>query len=100
LDSECIERVWYQGAMSTAGEWIALRNALESLRHSVGEEIRAYPAPIPACDAQFNRLLELRRLLPDEIERVAAASVGAAASVEAFLRESPCAAEVKAALKL
>ena len=86
--------------MSTAAEWSALRAALDSLRQSVGEEIRAYPAPITACDAQFNRLLELRRMLPEEIERASAAGDDAGASLEAFLRDSPCATEVKAALKL
>ncbi len=90
----------YEAAMSTAAEWSALRAALESLRQSVAEEIHAYPAPIPGCDAQFNRLLELRRLLPEEIERASAAGDGAGTSLEAFLRDSPCAAEVKAALKL
>ena len=83
--------------MSTAAEWSALRAALESLRQSVGEEISAYPFPIPACDAQFNRLLELRRLLPDELARVDAVSQDAGASVAAFVRTSPCSAEITAA---
>lgn len=85
--------------MSTRAEWSALRAALESLRQSVGEEISAYPPPITACDAQFNRLLELRRLLPEEIERANAAA-GGEADVKAFLRDSPCASEIMAALKL
>ena len=74
--------------------------ALDSLRQSVGEEIHAYPVPIPACDVQFNRLLELRRLLPGEIERVTAAGGGSTANVETFLHDSPCATEIRAALKL
>jgi hypothetical protein len=86
--------------MSTAAEWSALRAALEALRQSVGEEISSYPAPITACDAQFNRLLELRRMLPEEIERAKAAGSNGQASIDAFLRSSPCAIEVKAALKL
>ena len=31
-----------------------IKDRLESERHRVNEEIRNYPAPIPACDAQFN----------------------------------------------
>jgi hypothetical protein len=61
------------------------------------EEIRAYPFPIPACDAQFNRLLELRRLLPEELARLDAASRDAGASIEAFVCASPCSAEIAAA---
>ena len=60
------------------------------------EEIRAYPAPIPACDAQFNHLLELRRLLPGELARLEAAACDPAASVEAFVCASPCRAELSA----
>jgi len=58
-------------SLSTELEWAALRRQLECLIQEVGEEIRAYPAPIPACDVQFNRLLELRRLLPAELAQLA-----------------------------
>jgi len=37
---------------------------------SVEEEIRHYPAPIPACDAQFNYLLEQRSQIPQLIARL------------------------------
>lgn len=53
--------------MSTEWDWDTLRRRLQSLMHEVDEEIRSYPAPIPACDSQFNHLLELRRLLPQEL---------------------------------
>ena len=95
-----LSRACYDSTMSTAAEWSALRAALESLRQSVGEEISSYPSPITACDAQFNRLLELRRMLPEEIERANAAGDNAGASLEAFLRDSPCATEVQATLEL
>lgn len=36
----------------------------------VRDEIRNYPGPIPACDAQFNHLLEEREALTSEIGRV------------------------------
>jgi hypothetical protein len=81
---------------STAQEWAALRRQLERLMREVGEEIRAYPAPIPACDAQFNRLLELRRLLPDELARLEAAAGRPGGSVAAFVGASTCRAELEA----
>ena len=47
----------------------ALREALAKL----DAEIRAYPTPIPRCDAQFNHLMEererLRRLLEERAAR-------------------------------
>jgi hypothetical protein len=76
--------------------WADLRATLEGLQQTVVEEIRAYPFPIPVCDAQFNRLLELRRLLPDELVRLDAVSRNAGASVEAFVQSSPCRAEIAA----
>ena len=36
----------------------------------VREEIRAYPAPIPACDAQYNFLLEEREAITSELHRL------------------------------
>jgi hypothetical protein len=79
-------------------DWAALRRQLERLTREVREEIRGYPAPIPACDAQFNRLLELRRLLPAELARLEAAAGTPAASVAAFVQASPCRAELEAEL--
>jgi hypothetical protein len=85
--------------MSTELDWDRLRRRLQSLLHEVGEEIRSYPPPIPACDAQFNHLLELRRLLPPELERLETAARDPAANVPEFVRSSPCAAELSAALE-
>ena len=36
------------------------RGSLERERERLREEIETYPPPIPACDAQFNHLLEER----------------------------------------
>ena len=58
----------------TRQEWDSLRHGLEALATSVATEIRAYPRPITACDAQFNHLLELRRLVPLELQRLEAAA--------------------------
>ncbi len=79
--------------MSTGShsQWNALRLGVQALRQTVAQEISAYPRPITACDAQFNHLLELRRLLPVELQRLDAAAEDPAASVEDFVRASPCA---------
>jgi hypothetical protein len=80
--------------MGTEPDWATLRRRLHALIRDVGEDIRTYPAPIAACDAQFNHLLELRRLLPQELGRLEAAARAPAASVEAFIRASPCRAQL------
>jgi hypothetical protein len=80
--------------MITELDWSGVRCRLQSLARQVAEEIRTYPAPITACDAQFNHLLELRRILPEELARVDAAARDPAASVEAFIEASPCSAEL------
>lgn len=38
----------------------AIRDHLLALKQPVDAEIRAYPPPIPGCDAQFNHLLDER----------------------------------------
>jgi hypothetical protein len=80
--------------MSTELDWSGVRHRLQALMREVAEEIRTYPAPIPACDAQFNRLLELHRLLPEELARLDAAARDPSASVQAFIRASPCGGEL------
>lgn len=40
-----------------------VRDCLEAKRAALNAEIRSYPGPIPACDAQFNYLLEKRTRL-------------------------------------
>ena len=82
--------------MSADLDWRGVRHRLLALMREVAEEIRAYPAPIPACDAQYNHLLELRRLLPGELARLEAVACDPAASVEAFVCASPCRAELSA----
>jgi hypothetical protein len=80
--------------MSTEPDWSDVRRRLETLMREVGEEISTYPRPITACDAQFNHLLELRRLLPVELARLEAAAGDPSASVGAFIRASPCCGEL------
>ena len=71
---------------------------MELLSKAVGEEILRYPAPIPACDAQFNHLLDLRRLLPAELARLEAAEETEGVAVADFIRTSPCRETLEALL--
>ena len=84
--------------MTNIAEWQALRLGLEAMAEKVAEEIRAYPRPITACDAQFNHLLELRRLLPYELDRLGSAALDPAATVAQFIAVSPCSASIVAEL--
>jgi hypothetical protein len=74
--------------------WAIIRRGLEEELHRVCEEIRNYPAPIPACDAQFNYLLEEREALSSELLRARAQvsensePADTRQSVDAFLSSS------------
>ena len=46
-----------------------IRNRLLARRQRVAEEIGRHPRPITACDVHFNRLLEERALLSEELDR-------------------------------
>lgn len=85
--------------MSTQADWDQLRRRLQAMTAEVVAEIGAYPTPITACDAQFNRLLELRRLLPAELRRLEAAAGDPSSGVEEFVRASPCRSELQAAAR-
>lgn len=56
-----------------AAAWQRAREHLEQAKAHIAGQIHAYPAPIPACDAQFNYLLEQRGKIADELNRLAAA---------------------------
>jgi len=62
--------------MAGDSEWDVLQVRLTHLRQAVAAEIRAYPAPILACDAQYSHLLERRTALA-----AALASLGPPATV-------------------
>lgn len=47
--------------------WSRIRQHLEEEKRRIYDEIRNYPPPIPACDAQFNHLLEERRKISREL---------------------------------
>lgn len=50
--------------------WQEIREYLRALKKPIDVEIRAYPPPIPACDAHFNHLLEQRNGLSRELVRL------------------------------
>ncbi len=80
--------------MSKSDSGQALRRAIEDLQADVRRQIQSYPPPIPACDAQFNHLLELRRQLPAELDRLEAASVAGPLNAAEFLENSPIGADL------
>lgn len=49
--------------------WAAIIDALSDELSDVQRHIRNYPMPIPACDEQFNSLLERREELSRELAR-------------------------------
>jgi hypothetical protein len=50
--------------------WTKIRTYLEKEKERIYEEIRSYPRPIPACDQQFNFLLEERTRIAGELQRL------------------------------
>ena len=48
----------------------AFKNQLEKVKIRVNKEIGNYPSPIPACDVQFNYLLEERSKISVVLKRV------------------------------
>ena len=61
-----------------ASMWRSIYSDLENTRARIHGEITAYPAPIPACDADFNYLLEARAKILHEMDiaRTAAGTPG------------------------
>lgn len=56
--------------------WDEVEAALIDVRASVYSEIRAYPKPITACDAQYNYLLEQRAEVGQLLARLQRAGTG------------------------
>jgi len=50
--------------------WEGIEAHLENERKRIHDEIRKYPPPIPACDQDFNYLLEKRAQITDELGRL------------------------------
>ncbi len=79
--------------MTIDSDWDALRARLAHLQEAVAAELHAYPAPIPACDAQYNHLLERRTALAEARARLDAAREDTAATAEDFRASTPLLAE-------
>jgi hypothetical protein len=54
-------------AMSPATIAEAIRLELEARRERINRELCTFPTPIPGCDVSFNRLLEDRARVVDEL---------------------------------
>jgi hypothetical protein len=82
--------------MNHGSVWERIRGYLENEKRRIDEEIKNYPPPIPACDVQFNRLLEERTRVSEELRRMHEAreeSHRCGHSVELlneFIRSSSC----------
>ncbi|MCC7081532.1 MAG: hypothetical protein IT530_12735 [Burkholderiales bacterium] len=68
----------------------AMQAELSALRQALGRELCAIPPPVPACDVHFNRLLEDRARVVDELQTLARlrASQPGCEQVLAFCRAS------------
>lgn len=71
-----------------------IRALIEAQMRGIVQDIRAYPTPIPRCDAQFNHLIERRERLFEEVARLDAAAAadetGCSAPLHAFIDASCC----------
>ena len=74
--------------------WRSICADLENRRAAIHAEITAYPTPIPACDADFNYLLEERAKILHEMDIASSAartredSGQAAVAIEQFIARS------------
>ena len=73
-----------------------VRSWLENEKRRIQQEIRNYPAPITACDQQFNSLLEERARISQELTRLRAVieegekSEAPVHFLDEFIRSSGC----------
>ena len=51
-------------------EYAEMRRQLLERRQAIAEEIGRHPRPITACDVHFNRLLEERAALSEQIDKL------------------------------
>ena len=71
--SICRRRQSILGAMPETGieaTYAGIRSALVKRRRAIAEEIARHPRPITGCDVHFNRLLEERAALSEQIDRL------------------------------
>ena len=71
--------------------WQKVEVLLLAEKQRVADEIAFYPPPIPACDAQFNYLLEQRAEIAEALWQWRQLAVaGAVEEVEGFLTAVSC----------
>ncbi|MEM7333727.1 MAG: hypothetical protein AAF490_16690 [Chloroflexota bacterium] len=56
--------------LENLNQWQALHALLKEKKKAVQDEILHYPPPIPACDQQFNHLLEQRAQLSQALRQL------------------------------
>ena len=78
-------------------DWDALRARLEHMREAVAKEIHTYPPPIPACDAQYDHLLERRAALSAALARLDAARKDGSSPAQSLYAELSALAEDRGA---
>lgn len=74
------------------GSWIAAQalERLDAMRLAIARELATIPPPVPACDVDFNRLLDDRARIADEMQqlRQLIAQKADDAEIAAFCRNS------------
>ncbi len=70
--------------------WENLKSILEKKKQEVQDEILHYPPPIPACDQQFNYLLEQRALLAQAVRQVNEIALVSNEELQQFAEELGC----------
>lgn len=82
---------------AVAPELRRLREHLLRLKAPIDRQIREYPTPIAGCDAQFNHLLDERRRLAHDLNRLDQIEDGTPAeqrqALDTFVKEIGIAAE-------
>ena len=71
-----------------APQTVDRRRLLEEEKRCLDAEIRAYPTPIPRCDAQFNHLYEQQGRLARDLDRIERENP-ARALIEQFIASAP-----------
>lgn len=67
--------------------WTTIANRLTNRRRDVTREIRSFPAPIPVCDVYYNSLLEERRKISDELQKLEVCKAKDKNSVDEFISQ-------------
>ena len=72
--------------MESTAIWQAIYDQLEAAKRQIIAEIRGYPPPIPACDVQFNTLMQQRAAITRELGHLETAIMQCASDDDMALR--------------